>query len=140
MLLESSVLPPPPHIQDSLGVVGAVAVGVIEGHHAANVLPLSPPRNSLNLQQHLGSCPPDVTYSRFVNGSIFSVPKPHFTAAATANANVAATANKSSVVVVAPAAAAAAEILVRKIAMGAGVSPGDYLVASVYGFAKSLLR
>ena len=38
------------------------------------VPPAAPRTPSLNIQRHKDACPPDVTYSRFVNGSILSVP------------------------------------------------------------------
>ena len=76
----------------------------------------SPPRTpSLNLGRHKDASPPDVTYSRFVNGSILSCPKPEVSVSASASG--------------APVAK-----------MGGGISPGDSLVASVYGFVKYFLR
>ena len=85
----------------------------------------SPPRTpSLNIQRHKDASPPDVTYSRFVNGSILSVPK-----------SIETTARSPEVAASAPASASAP---VSK--MGGGISPGDSLVASVYGFVKYFLR
>ena len=85
--------------------------------------PVPPRTPSLNIQRHKDASPPDVTYSRFVNGSILSVPKTIETTAA--RSPLAAT--------VAPASAPVSK-------MGGGVSPGDSLVASVYGFVKYFLR
>ena len=86
-------------------------------------VPPSPPRTpSLNIQRHKDASPPDVTYSRFVNGSILSVPKTIETAARS------------------PLAATAVPASAPVSKMGGGVSPGDSLVASVYGFVKYFLR
>ena len=74
--------------------------------------PVPPRTPSLNIQRHKDASPPDVTYSRFVNGSILSVPDSIETAAGRAGPE-----------------------------MGGGVSArGDSLVASVYGFVKYFLR
>lgn len=93
---------------------------------AAAQPPPSPPRTpSLNIQRHKDASPPDVTYSRFVNGSILSVPEYIETAAAAARLpKVAASASD-------PSAAPVTKM---------GGSPGDSLVASVYGFVKYFLR
>ena len=119
MLVESPAAPhhhqPHQHLHSDLLLRDPILTAA-EGPAAlpsAAAAPPSPPRTpSLNIQRHKDASPPDVTYSRFVNGSILSVPDSIETAAGRAGPE-----------------------------MGGGVSArGDSLVASVYGFVKYFLR
>ena len=118
MLVEAPAAPP--HHQRHPHLSGGEPHEQIEDSVAAPLTAEpSPPRTpSLNLGRHKDASPPDVTYSRFVNGSILSCPKPE--------------------VSVSVSASAASGAPVAK--MGGGISPGDSLVASVYGFVKYFLR
>ena len=129
MLVESPAAPPHHqphqhlHTSDLLRDPILTAAEGPAASPSAAAAPPSPPRTpSLNIQRHKDASPPDVTYSRFVNGSILSVPKTIETAARS------------------PLAATAVPASAPVSKMGGGVSPGDSLVASVYGFVKYFLR
>ena len=126
MLVESPAAPPhQPHQHLHSDLLRDPILTAAEGPAAlpSAVAPPSPPRTpSLNIQRHKDASPPDVTYSRFVNGSILSVPKTIETAARS------------------PLAATAVPASAPVSKMGGGVSAGDSLVASVYGFVKYFLR
>ncbi len=141
MLVEPAVAP--------AAVAAVAAVDPLLHRNRNQVVVNKPP--SLHLQHHQNASPPDVTYSHFVNGSILSVPKSLSSSVSSEDSGVGFPRSPPPPPQLVPATATATataapkqqqELLPRRKggAMGAGVSPGEHLVVSVYGFVKYFLR